>query len=121
MSIQSTKHHDVSLNSQNLYLDTPWKFEKKSNKFYKNERYISIFSTGYFHMFLINSQFRVCDIEIFSYHTLMYIFINYASLSELISTPKNEIENVYCIECQVNRINYSHPPDFLLNDTSRIH
>ena len=47
MSIQSTKHHDVSLNSQNLYLDTPWKFEKKSNELYENERYISIFSTGY--------------------------------------------------------------------------
>ena len=105
MSIQSTKHHDVSLNSQNLYLDTPWKFGKKSNELYKNERYISI----------------LCDIEIFSYHTLMYILINYASLSELISTPKNEIEKVYCIECQVNRINYSHPSDFLLNDTSRIH
>ena len=51
----------------------------------------------------------------------MYILINYSSISELISTPKNEIEKVYCIECQVNRINYSHPSDFLLNDTSRIH
>ena len=60
-------------------------------------------------------------IEIFSYHTLIYILINYSSICEFISSPKNEIEKVYCIECQVNRINYSHPPDFLLNDTSRIH
>ena len=102
-TIQSTKHHDVSLNSQNLYLHTPSKFGKKSNEFYKNERYISIFSTG------------------FSYHTLKFILINYSSISDFISTPKNEIEKVYCIECQVNRINYSHPPDFLLNDTSRIY
>ena len=108
-TIQSTKHHDVSLNSQNLYLHTPSKFGKKSNEFYKNERYIFIFSTDY-------AILKYSHIIL-----LMYILINYASLSNLVSTPKNEIENVYCIECQVNRINYSHPPDFLLNDTSRIH
>ena len=85
-TIQSTKHHDVSLNSQNLYLHTPSKFGKKSNEFLKNEIYISI----------------LCDIEIFSYYTFNVHLNQLCIIKRAHLNFKNEIENVYCIECQVN-------------------